>query len=326
MTDKLLRLDDVSVRFAVGKRRFVDALNGVSLSLGRGETLGLVGESGCGKSTLARVVMGAIKPTGGSVLIDGEPLDVRGRAARLEHARKAQMVFQDPASSLDPRMTVEDIVAENLEIHGMKDRRERRRRVFDLLEMVGLPAASANRFPHEFSGGQRQRIGIARALAVSPQLVVCDEPTSALDASVQGQVINVLRRLRADMNLSYLFISHNLDVVRCMSDRIAVMYAGSVVELADAGSLYARPLHPYTQALLGAMLSPDPAKAALAHSAGVGPLASVASTSGKLGAGCSFAPRCPRAVIGCQREHPALVEEEPGHWVACSVRSDAVSA
>ena len=315
MTAPLLRLDSVSVRFPLGHRRYTDALTNVSLALAQGETLGLVGESGCGKSTLARTVMGAQKPSSGQIYFQGKPLDVSSHAKRLAYARQAQMVFQDPFSSLDPRMTVQHIVAENLEIHQRLSSAQRHKEVCSLLEMVGLPALSANRFPHEFSGGQRQRIGIARALAISPQLLVCDEPTSALDVSVQSQIIALLQSLRESKGLSYLFISHNLKVVSSLADHIAVMYKGAVVEYAEAGELCRNPLHPYTSVLFDAMLEVGPPRNLLQENHQ--PLEEAPQSS--QGAGCAFAPRCSYACDICYNHQsaPLLREVGDGHYAAC---------
>ncbi len=313
MSEPLLEVNHVSMRFPAGHKRFVEALRDVSLVLNRGETLGIVGESGCGKSTLARIVMGVHAPTEGSVRFDGQDLDLRHRKARVEFASKAQMVFQDPYASLDPRMTIEEIVGENLEIHTKLNRKERREKVLALLEAVGLGSEHLARYPHEFSGGQRQRIGIARALSVSPELLVCDEPTSALDVSVQGQVINLLQEFREKQNLTYLLIAHNLDVVRFLSDRIMVLFNGCVMESAPADELYANPLHPYTKLLLAATLSADPDDKRLEDDSN----ASRESGQTVPETGCPFAARCPEMSDSCLRERPALVEVSTGHAVAC---------
>lgn len=309
--ETLLEIRDISVRFATG-RRHVDALRHVSLEIAAGETLGLVGESGCGKSTLAKTVMGICEPSAGSILFDGQKLDLKHRKNRLAFARRAQMIFQDPFASLDPRMTVEAVIAENLEIQGGMDRAARDERVDELLAMVGLSPECKGRFPHEFSGGQCQRIGIARALAASPEFVVCDEPTSALDASVQSQIVNLLADLRERLGLSYLFIGHNIDVVRSLSDRIAVMYKGSVVELADTRELFEHPLHPYTNLLFDAVLRVDPQ----AHQIREPPAVSGDLPVGESG-GCSFSQRCRSAEGRCFTECPELVEVARKHFVAC---------
>ena len=258
MEDKvLLSLQDLSKNFHVNGGT-LKAVNHVNFDIKKGETVGLVGESGCGKSTLGRTVMGIYSPTSGKILYDGEELHVKSAKDRLDYAKKAQMIFQDPYASLNPRMTVGDIIAEGMEIHKMYDADKRKKKVQELLELVGLNKEHANRFPHEFSGGQRQRIGIARALAIEPEFLVCDEPISALDVSIQSQVINLLIDLQKELGLTYLFIAHDLDIVRYISDRIVVMYLGHVVEIAEANEVYNHALHPYSQALLSAVPIPDP--------------------------------------------------------------------
>ncbi|MBQ8129935.1 MAG: ATP-binding cassette domain-containing protein, partial [Clostridia bacterium] len=259
MTDEILvRADHISKFFKVAGGRMLHAVEDVSLDIHRGETLGLVGESGCGKSTLGRTMMGIYRPTKGKLYYAGKEVDLSNRKDRIAFSKKAQIVFQDPYASLDPRMTVGSIIQEGMEIHGLYDEQKRRERVAELLDIVGLNREHANRFPHEFSGGQRQRIGIARALAIEPEFIVCDEPISALDVSIQAQVINLLHDLQQKMGLTYLFIAHDLNIVRYISDRIAVMYLGSMVELAQSGELYANTLHPYSKALLSAVPIPDP--------------------------------------------------------------------
>ena len=254
----LLQIKDLKKYFTVGRGQRLKAVDGVSIDVNRGETFGLVGESGCGKSTLGRVLVRLYQPSGGEVMYGGKDLfGVKGREEREMH-RKVQMIFQDPQASLNPRMTVSNIIAEGIDIHGLKEGRERMDRVYELLETVGLNREHANRYPHEFSGGQRQRIGVARALAVEPDFIVADEPVSALDVSIQAQVINLMRKLQRDNDLTYLFISHDLSVVKYISDRVGVMYLGQLVELADSDELYSNPLHPYTRALLSAVPVPDP--------------------------------------------------------------------
>ena len=259
MTDEVLvRAEHICKYFKIGGGRMLHAVEDVNLDIHRGETLGLVGESGCGKSTLGRTLMGIYQPTKGKLIYDGKPVDLSNKKDRFAFAKKAQIVFQDPYASLDPRMTVGSIIEEGMIIHNMYDAKRRQERVAELLSIVGLNREHANRFPHEFSGGQRQRIGIARALAIEPEFIVCDEPISALDVSIQAQVINLLHDLQERMGLTYLFIAHDLNIVKYISDRIAVMYLGSMVELATSDELYANTLHPYSKALLSAVPIPDP--------------------------------------------------------------------
>lgn len=321
MKDILLKTEGLTKHFPLPGKRLQRALNEVSLEIFQGETLGVVGESGCGKSTLACTIMGVYPPTKGQFYYRGKAVDLTGRRARLSYAEKVQMVFQDPYSSLDPRMTVEAIIAENIEIHGRLDQRSKQARVRELLELVGLDGEHARRYPHEFSGGQRQRIGIARALAVQPELLVCDEPISALDLSVQSQIMNLFARLQEEFNLTYLFIAHDLRMVRAISSRIAVMYLGYVVELADAAVLYETPLHPYTSMLLQAELEADPSRNTLQNAAAIQgePFHAAASPV----AGCPFAPRCPRAQEVCHNENPPLLEQHAGRFVACHYAESA---
>lgn len=309
----LVKIDNVSKHFKVGGG-ILKAVNGVSLEIKKGETLGLVGESGCGKSTLGRVVMGIYEPTEGKIIFNGKEVKVSSAKNRLAYAKKAQMIFQDPYASLNPRMTVESIIAEGMEIHGMYTPEKRKQRVHELLELVGLNKEHANRFPHEFSGGQRQRIGIARALAIEPEFLVCDEPISALDVSIQSQVINLLIDLQKKLGLTYLFIAHDLDIVRYISDRIAVMYLGHLVELGTSDEVYSHSLHPYSEALLSAVPIPDPKlekekKRIILEGDVPSPI--------DLPAGCPFAGRCRYATEECKTTKPQLVEAKPGHFVAC---------
>lgn len=260
MAEKLVEIKNLKQHFNVGKGNMVKAVDGITFDIYKGETLGLVGESGCGKSTTGRTIIRLYDATDGQVLFNGE--DVHGKKSAKElkkFNRKMQMIFQDPYASLNPRMTVADIIAEGIDIHGLaKDRKERMEKVYELLETVGLNKEHANRYPHEFSGGQRQRIGIARALAVDPDFIIADEPISALDVSIQAQVVNLMKKLQREKGLTYLFIAHDLSMVKYISDRIGVMYFGKLVELASAEDLYNNPMHPYTQSLLSAIPLPDP--------------------------------------------------------------------
>ncbi len=295
------------------KSKPLKAVDDVSFAIRRGETLGLVGESGCGKTTVGRTLLHLYKPTAGEVWFDGKL--IKSRADILEYRRKSAMVFQDPYSSLNPRMTVSDIIAEPLDVHNMyKTKKEREEKVLDLMAKVGLNSEHASRYAHEFSGGQRQRIGIARALAVDPEFVVCDEPVSALDVSIQAQVINMFDELQEQMNLTYLFIAHDLLVVRHISDRIAVMYLGKMVELADAKEIYDRPLHPYSKSLMSAVPVPDP-QIARANQRVV--LSGDIPSPLNAPSGCPFRTRCPYATDACAESMPELKELSTGHFVAC---------
>ena len=289
------------------------AVDDVSFAIRKGETLGLVGESGCGKTTVGRTLLHLYKPTGGEIFFDGKKIETRKDI--LEYRKKTAMVFQDPYSSLNPRMTVSDIIAEPLDVHKMyANKAERQERILDLMAKVGLNSEHANRYAHEFSGGQRQRIGIARALSMNPEFLVCDEPVSALDVSIQAQVINMFDELQDQMGLTYLFIAHDLLVVRHISDRIAVMYLGHLVELAGADEIYDRPLHPYTRALISAVPVPDPVIArANKRIEMTGEIPSPLNAP----PGCPFHTRCPYAVDGCKESMPELREIEKGRFVAC---------
>jgi oligopeptide/dipeptide ABC transporter ATP-binding protein len=293
----------------------VHAVDGVSFAIGAGETLGLVGESGCGKTTVGRSVLRLIEPTAGVIRLGGRDITRLGRAELRPLRREMQIIFQDPFSSLNPRMRAGDIVGEPLKVHGAGPARERRERVAALFSRVGLSQAQMDNYPHQFSGGQRQRIGVARALALNPKLIVCDEPVSALDVSIQAQVINLLTDLQRELGLSYLFISHNLAVVEHISHRIAVMYLGRIVEHTARETLFRRPLHPYTEALLAAVPVPDPA-ARRAKRVLQGDVPSPLHPP----AGCHFHTRCPYAEARCRSETPRLREIEPGHHVACHLR------
>ena len=289
------------------------AVDDVSFAIRKGETLGLVGESGCGKTTVGRTLLHLYKPTAGDIFYNGNP--VKTKEQINEFRKKATMVFQDPYSSLNPRMTISDIIGEPLDIHKMyKDKAERQQRILELMERVGLNSEHAARYAHEFSGGQRQRIGIARALALKPDFIVCDEPVSALDVSIQAQVINMFDELQEQMGLTYLFIAHDILVVRHISDRIAVMYLGKMVELADAAEIYDHPLHPYTKSLMSAVPQPDP-KVARANKRIV--LSGDIPSPLNAPSGCPFRTRCPQATPQCAQAAPEFKEVSPGHFVAC---------
>lgn len=311
----LLELRNLKKHFQVGKGKTLHAVDGVSLSIEKNEVLGLVGESGCGKSTLGRTLVGLYDKTSGEILYEGKTLPTRYSASDYRRfSREIQMIFQDPYSSLNPRMTVKDIVAEGPVIHGLWKSEETAERVGYWLERVGLHRDHLSRYPHEFSGGQRQRIGIARALALEPKVLVCDEPISALDVSVQAQVVNLLSDLKASMGLTVLFIAHDLSMVRFISDRMAVMYLGALVELGSSKEVYHRPLHPYTQSLIASNPEPDPLKErARAHQ----PLQGEIPSPINLKAGCRFAGRCPRGNETCRQNDPEWREAAPGHFVAC---------
>ena len=295
------------------KTKPLKAVDDVSFSIRRGETLGLVGESGCGKTTAGRSILHLYKPTAGEIVFNGMPIKTKAEINELR--KKATMVFQDPYSSLNPRMTVSDIIGEPLDIHKMyATKAERMDRILDLMDQVGLNSEHASRYAHEFSGGQRQRIGIARALALNPEFIVCDEPVSALDVSIQAQVINMFVELQEKMNLTYLFIAHDILVVRHISDRIAVMYLGKMVELADAAEIYDQPLHPYTRSLMSAVPQPDP-KIAKANKRIV--LSGDIPSPLNAPSGCPFRTRCPNAVPACAEGMPEFREVKAGHFVAC---------
>lgn len=324
MSENLVEVKDLKMYFPITKgviiqRKVADvkAVDGVSFNIKHGETLGLVGESGCGKSTTGRAILQLYKPTAGSVLFKGEELTtMKGEALRRQR-RQMQMIFQDPYASLNPRLTVGNIVGEPLEVHKIGNKKERRERVQELLKLVGLNPYFVNRYPHEFSGGQRQRIGVARALAVNPEFIVADEPISALDVSIQAQIVNLLEELQERLGLTYLFIAHDLSMVRHISDRIAVMYLGKIVELTDHEALYNNPLHPYTQALLSAVPIPDPY---IEDTRQRIVLEGDVPTPTNPPKGCNFSTRCPRVMDICHEVEPVwkdMSTDEEEHWVAC---------
>jgi oligopeptide transport system ATP-binding protein len=321
MSEILLEVQNLSKHFPVGggmfgqRRGVVRAVDDISFAIRRGETLGLVGESGCGKTTTGRCILMLERPTSGRILFEGRDLTTLDQTALRPVRRKIQVIFQDPYSSLNPRMTVGQIIAEPLAVHGIvPDRGARATRVRDLLTHVGLLPQHGHRYPHELSGGQRQRVGIARALAMEPTLIICDEPVSALDVSIQAQIINLLEDLQAEFGLTYLFIAHDLSVVRHISDRVAVMYLGKIAEITERKALYDDPLHPYTKALLAAVPIPDPELEQRRERVVLG--GEVPSPLNPP-SGCVFHPRCPIAIDRCPREVPALREVKPTHWAAC---------
>jgi len=320
----LLEVENLVKHFPVKEGVFgretgaVHAVDGVSFSVRKGETLALVGESGSGKTTTGRSILRLIEPTAGRVVFGGADVLALGAGDLRRLRKRMQIIFQDPYGSLNPRMTVYSVLAEAIRNHGLAGKDGLRDRIYDLLDLVGLPEEAADRYPHEFSGGQRQRIGIARALAVEPELIVADEPVSALDVSIQAQILNLLEDLQDRLGLTYLFIGHNLSVVRHIADRVAVMYLGKIVEIAPTETLFKGPVHPYTQALLRAVPAADPARRKDRELL-MGEVPSPMNPP----AGCRFHPRCPDAVAGCSAAVPPLVEVATGHWVACSVHAPA---
>jgi oligopeptide transport system ATP-binding protein len=321
----LLRVEGLTMHFPLYRGIFrrrageVRAVDDLSFEIARGETLGLVGESGCGKSTTGRAILRLFEPTAGSIRLEGREIARLGGAALRAIRPEMQMIFQDPQASLNPRMTVGSIIAEPLDEHARLTRAGRRARVMELMEAVGLSRRFANRYPHEFSGGQRQRIGIARALALEPKFIVCDEPIAALDVSIQAQVVNLLEDLQDRLGLTYLFISHDLSMVRHIADRVAVMYLGRLAEIGPTDALYARPLHPYTEALISAVPSPDPEIEARRRRI---ILKGDVPSPAKPPTGCVFHTRCPRAFDRCRVEVPALLDKGGGRRVACHLHDD----
>jgi oligopeptide/dipeptide ABC transporter ATP-binding protein len=312
--ENLLEVRNLCKYFELKGGLTLKAVDNVSFEIGPGEIMGLVGESGCGKTTLGRTVKQLYLPTSGTIRFDGELVDSKNPAYMKQFTRNAQMIFQDPYSSLDPRMTVAEIISEGMEIHRIGNARERRERVVELLELVGLNEEHANRFPSEFSGGQRQRVGIARALAVDPKFIVCDEPISALDVSIQAQIVNLFKALRQRLNLTYLFIAHDLSMVKYISDKVAVMYLGKIVEISNSREIYRNPLHPYTEFLLSSIPIPNPrVEANRKHIVAGAEMPSPIN----LPNGCSFAPRCRYASEECTAAIPELKELGPSHFVAC---------
>ena len=313
----LVEVKDLKKHFKVGKNAILKAVDGIDFKIYKGETLGLVGESGCGKTTCGKTVMGLYPATSGEIIFDGITVNELKGKEKKDFTRKAQIIFQDPYSSLDPRMTVGDIIGEGIDIHGLYTGQERTDKIYELLGTIGLTSEHANRFPHEFSGGQRQRIGIARALAIEPEFIVCDEPISALDVSIQAQIINLLIRLQKERELTYLFIAHDLSMVKHISDRVGVMYLGKMVEMAPSYELYTNPKHPYTEALMSAIPIPDPEVEREKKQIKIeGEIPSPINPK----PGCRFASRCRYATELCRQETPKLKEVGPEHFAACHNR------
>lgn len=310
----LISIKELSKYFKVKKDLYLKAVDNVSFDIYKGETFGLVGESGCGKTTCGRTILGMYPKTKGEVLYNGKDIHKLKGKELLSFKKNAQYIFQDPYASLDPRMTVGDIIAEGLDVHFKLTAAQKKEKVDQLLTEVGLNKEHALRYPHEMSGGQRQRVGIARSLAIEPSFIVCDEPISALDVSVQAQIVNLLNRLKRQMDLTYLFISHDLSMVKHISDRLGVMYLGSIVELSESDEVYENPLHPYTQALMSAIPVPDPDLGAETKRI---PLEGEVPSPINTPPGCKFVNRCPHAMDICRQEEPKLKEVKEGHFVAC---------
>ena len=312
--DKYIEVTDLKKHFHLKQKKILKAVDGVSFSIKRGQTLGLVGESGCGKTTLGRTLIHIYEPTAGKIMMDGKDITKVNSKEYKQLTSKAQMIFQDPYASLDTHMTTLEIIAEGMAIHNMYSAKERKERAEAYLSMVGLNKEHGSRFPHEFSGGQRQRIGIARALAIEPEFVVCDEPISALDVSVQAQIVNLLIRLQNELHLTFLFIAHDLSMVKHISDYVAVMYLGAIVEITSSEELYSHPEHPYTQSLLSAIPIPDPRVSASRKRILLqGEIPTPINTP----PGCKFKNRCQHCMKRCDAEEPKLKEIAPGHFVAC---------
>lgn len=320
MSEQILKVENLTKNFIVGRKDILQAVTDVSFYINKGETFGLVGESGCGKSTIGRTIMGLYEKTSGDVIFDGKNVHELNKKEKFEFYRRIQMIFQDPYASLNPRSTVKEVISEPMEIHKLyKNKQKQMNRIYELLEEVGLNRDHANRYPHEFSGGQRQRIGIARALALDPEFIIADEPISALDVSVQAQVVNLLKDLQKEKDLTFLFIAHDLSMVKQISDRIGVMYLGNIVELTDSDELYENPLHPYTQALLSAIPIPDPdIEEARKRIILEGELPSPINPP----SGCVFRTRCPAAMEICSLKKPEWKEIEKDHFVACHLYND----
>ncbi|WP_339226540.1 oligopeptide/dipeptide ABC transporter ATP-binding protein [Oceanobacillus sp. FSL K6-2867] len=322
MKEKILEVKNLKKYFDMGKGTMLQAVNDVSFHVNKGETFGLVGESGCGKSTIGRTILGLYSKTAGDVIFDNENVHTLSEKERFQFYRRMQMIFQDPYASLNPRSTVREVISEPMEVHGLyKNKKAQLERVYQLLEEVGLNRDHANRYPHEFSGGQRQRIGIARALALNPDFIIADEPISALDVSVQAQVVNLLKELQQEKGLTFLFIAHDLSMVKQFSDRIGVMYLGNMVELTESNQLYEKPLHPYTQALLSAIPIPDPdIEEKRERIILKGELPSPTNPP----SGCVFRTRCPMAMEVCSQVKPMWQEVEQEHYVACHLYDETI--